>query len=90
MERPSWREIPDDVVWLKNRHDLPKIQQVFPVIDPHDWSRWLTLHGFYTWDEPTPVDKEWSELPHRGIWYQLRSYIVRREDFAEMYAWAQT
>jgi hypothetical protein len=89
MKQPLWRQIPDDMAWLTHWDDLPRIGHVFPVIDPKDGSRWLTLQGFYRWDEPTPVDKEWSEIPHRGIWYHLRSYIVRKKDFPEIFAWAQ-
>ena len=85
----DWRRIESDRDWLQESGDLPKIQRTLGVIDPNDASRWLTLQGYYHWDEPTPVDKEWSEIPHRGIWFHLRSYIVRKQDFSLVFDWAK-
>jgi hypothetical protein len=89
MEYRNWRHTSDDRDWLRGHADLPTIQQALRIVDPDDGSRWLTLQGFYDWMEPTPVEKEWSELPHRNIWYQLRSYIVRKQDFPEVFDWAK-
>jgi hypothetical protein len=85
---PSWRHIRSDLGWLRNIDDLPRIQATVQLSDPVDLSHWVTLQGFYTWEEPTPIDREWSEIPHRMIWYHLRSYIVRKEDFDEVFEWA--
>jgi len=85
----SWREIEDELDWLRRREDMPRIEKVVQLSDPEDGSHWVTLQGYYTWEEPTPPDREWGEIPHREIWYHLRSYLVRKQDFAEMFAWAQ-
>lgn len=85
----DWRQNPSDREWLREIQDLPKLSEAIHVSDPDDGSSWLTLQGYYHWEEPTPPDKEWSELPHREIWYHLRSYIVRKQDFEEVFAWAK-
>ena len=85
----SWRHIRSDLRWLRSMGDLPRIQATLQLSDPVDRRHWVTLQGFYRWEEPTPVDREWSEIPHRGIWYHLRSYIVRKKDFGEVFEWAQ-
>lgn len=89
MHYLNWRRTASDREWLQEIDDLPKIQQALRVDDPGDGSRWLTLQGFYDWEEPTPTDKEWSEIPHRSIWFHLRSYIVRKHDFAVVFPWAK-
>ncbi len=89
MQYGVWRRIRDDRKWLQELDDVPRIQQALLVVDPQSASKWLTLQGFYEWQEPTPADKEWSEIDHREIWYQLRSYIVRKHDFAAVFDWAK-
>jgi hypothetical protein len=86
--RTDWRRISDDMHWLKNRGDLPKIQQALQATDPVDGSHWAALDAYYHWEEATPLDRERFEIPSRMIWCQLRSYIVRKEDFAEVFDWA--
>src|SRR5205823_10214301 len=41
----------------------------------------------YSWEEPTPADREWSELSHRTLWYRLQSYVVRKEDADALFSW---
>ena len=74
---------------MQAEHDLPELAPYLCVTDPADGSRWLTLEAHYSWEEPTPPDKEWSELSHRTLWYQLRAYIVRKQDAAEFFSWAR-
>ena len=87
----SWR--PQDCScqwdWLRLETDLPTIQSILSVTDPKDGSRWLTLEGYFSYEETTRPEKEWSEQDHRQIWYILQSYIVRRADFDAAFAWAK-
>jgi hypothetical protein len=89
MLNPDWRSNPSDRGWLRESKDLPRLSEALHPSDPIDGSSWLTLQGYYRWEEPTPPDREWSELPHREIWCHLRSYIVRKQDFEEVFAWAK-
>ncbi|MBI3470759.1 MAG: hypothetical protein HY013_05330 [Candidatus Solibacter usitatus] len=85
----DWYVIPSHTEWLQTERDLPSVATYVCVTDPADGSRWLTLEAHYSWEAPTPADREWSELSHRTVWYQLRSYVVRKQDFAELFSWAQ-
>lgn len=85
----DWRLNPSDRGWMRETNDLPRLSEAMHLSDPYDGSPWLTLQGYYHWEEPTPPDREWSELAHREIWYHLRSYIVRKQDFEEVFSWAK-
>lgn len=89
MEYSDWRSTAEDEDWLRKLEDVPRIQNAVRVIDPADGSRWLTLEGDYHWDEPIPVDREFSEVPTRTIWFRLKSYIVRQADLANVFDWAR-
>jgi hypothetical protein len=84
----SWRQVSDDIGWLRDRTDLPNIERMVQLADPKNGGHWVTLEGFYEWEEPIPVDREWGEIPHRMIWYQLRSYIVQKQHLQEVLQWA--
>lgn len=78
-----------DADWLQATQDLPALAPCVCVTDPADGSRWLTLEAYYSWEEPTPPEKEWSEMSHRTLWYQVRAYIMHKQDAAELFSWAQ-
>jgi hypothetical protein len=85
----EWYAIRPSDEWLRTEEDLPSLIQQMIVTDPSDGSRWLTLEAHYSWEEPTPPDMEWSDLSHRSLWYQVNALIVRKEDCAELFSWAQ-
>jgi hypothetical protein len=85
----DWYGVRSNTDWLRTDDDLPKLAAYLTVNDPVDGSRWLTLEAHYAWEEPTPPDKEWSELSHRTVWYQLRAYVVRKEDADQFFSWAR-
>ncbi len=58
------------------------------VTDPRDGSRWLTLEGHYSWEQPVPPEEDRFEIPRREVWYQLKGYIVRKEDADVIFQWA--
>ncbi|MGO9097480.1 MAG: AVAST type 2 anti-phage system protein Avs2 [Bryobacteraceae bacterium] len=78
-----------DGAWLQAEQDLPSLAPWACVTDPADGSRWLALEAYYSWEEPTPPEREWSEMSHRTLWYQVRAYIVYKRDAAELFSWAQ-
>lgn len=84
----TWEVEADDVQWLQSVDDLPKIESLIPVINPKDNSNWLTLEAMYTWGQSTPPEEERYDVPHREIWYWLKSYIVKKTDIDELFKWA--
>jgi hypothetical protein len=85
----DWYAIRSHAAWVQADHDLLSLAPYVCVTDPSDGSRWLTLEARYSWEEPTPADREWSELSHRTLWYRLQAYIVRKQDADALFTWAQ-
>ncbi|MDJ0899804.1 MAG: hypothetical protein QNJ55_13440 [Xenococcus sp. MO_188.B8] len=84
----AWELMPDNIKWLKNENDLPPIQPMIELINPQDNSQWITLESNPSWREPTPIDEDRYDYPRRNIWYQIKSYIIRKEDIDCLYDWA--
>ncbi len=56
---------------------------------PEDRSKWLVMETFYNWEQPVPPGEERFEIPHREIWYMIKSYIVKKSDMEEIFEWAK-
>lgn len=87
-EYKAWDEPPNEVGWLKKSTDLPGINDILEVVWQEDGSRWLTLNGFYHWEQSTPPGEEHYERKRREIWYIVKSYLVKKSDLEELRAWA--
>jgi hypothetical protein len=85
----DWYAIRSHAAWVQAENDLPSLEPYVCVNDPVNGSPWLTLEANYRWEEPTPADREWSELSHRTLWYSLQAYIVHKKDIDELFSWAQ-
>ena len=75
--------------WLKNDADLPDPLKLVAVQAPSG-ERWLTLEGHYKWDEEPPPEEERYGPPRCGLWYQIRSYLVRTDDLIAFSEWASS
>jgi len=86
----DWRTNPDDKSWIADASDLPDPKSLLIVTDPKDGSRWITLEGWYVWEEPYPPEEERFEKERREIWDLVRCYLVRKQDSEMVFAWART
>lgn len=84
----SWDEPADDAEWMNMSNDLPKFETLVDVINPQDYSEWLVLDGFFSWEQPTPPEEYKYDLDRREIWYLVQSYFVKDTDIDELYEWA--
>jgi len=84
----SWASPADDVAWMKSNDDLPDIPSLIDIVNPQDNSRWLTLYGFYKWEQPIPPDQDRYETSRREIGYFVQGYLVHKADIDEVYNWA--
>jgi hypothetical protein len=84
----SWDSPANDVDWIKSTNDLHDIPSLIDVVNPQDNLCWLTLHGFYSWEQPTPPDQDRYETSLRDIWYLVQGYLVHKADIDEVYRWA--
>lgn len=84
----SWDYEVDDVTWMQKTEDLPDCKQIIEVRKP-DNSCWLNLAGFYKSLEPIPPEEETYEKARREIWFMVKSYLVKKENSDELFAWAK-
>ncbi|HEX7997691.1 MAG TPA: AVAST type 2 anti-phage system protein Avs2 [Pyrinomonadaceae bacterium] len=79
---------PDDD-WLRRSDDVPQVESLIETVNPIDGSRWLTLDGYYQWEQLLPIGEDPSENRRKEFWYILNSYIVKREDIDVVFEWAK-
>jgi len=73
--------------WLQSDADLPDPLKLIAVEDPSG-ERWFTLEGHYNWDEEPPPEEERYGPPRCGLWFQVRSYLLRTEHLTAFSEWA--
>jgi hypothetical protein len=82
-----WDGLADDMEWIKSTNDSFGVQSLIEMVNPGDNSRWLTLHGFYRWEQPTPPDQDRYSMSRREIWYLVQGYLVHKADIDHVYQW---
>ncbi len=84
----NWQPLQQYKDWISQRDDLPCPAELIDVVDSNA-TNWLVLEGHYDFGQPLPPESDRYDSSSRGIWYQLRSYIVRQEDLPVVYEWAK-
>lgn len=77
-----------DLVWVVDGGDVPCADGLIEVTHSEDGSQWLVLETNVSWDEALPLEEDPDEKMCRRLWYQIRSYIVRRDDADQLFEWA--
>jgi hypothetical protein len=83
------RDESDDKTWIADSADVPDLKGLLIVTNPAEGSRWITLQGWYHWEEPVPPEEERFEKERREIWNLARCYLVRRKNFQQVFRWAK-
>ncbi len=73
--------------WLRRTEDLQEFGNQIQVND-HNSEEWLILEGYPEWAEPKKIGEEKWDYPHKRIWCQIRSYIVKDSEFDKFKVWA--
>lgn len=73
--------------WVKNSQVLPEIDNLVQVKD-QDSNEWIILEGFPEWAEPKKIGEEKWDQPHKRLWCQVRSYIVKNNEYDQFKDWA--
>ncbi len=73
--------------WIKNLQDLPNVENLVQVKDPNN-ENWLVLESYPEWAEPKKIGEEKWNYPHKRIWYQIRSYLVKNEEYTKLRDWS--
>ncbi len=69
--------------WTRKYDNLPDPAKVIETVDENG-VHWLALKAFPDWVEPHEKDAG----AYCNLWYQIRSYIVDEEQFADLALWA--
>ncbi|MHC4310272.1 MAG: ATP-binding protein, partial [Planctomycetota bacterium] len=82
----QWSESYED--WVKRTNDLPEPGQIIQVTDCSD-KNWLVLMMYPDWEEPVGIGIDKYEHPHKYIWYQIISYIIKEKDCDKIINWGR-
>lgn len=74
----------DNKSWLE-LDDYPHPQD-FINISLED-ENWLLLEGNLNWEEPELLGNEKYHYPQKYLWYQIRSYLVKKDEFEFIIQW---
>lgn len=78
----------DHKTWITNSDNLPDPQKMIDIIDNEN-KEWVALERHVSWDEPEQMGREKYKVPHKSIWYQIRSYFVRKKEADHIISWAR-
>lgn len=76
------------VEWLQHLEDCPSPVRLLEPRDPEQ-KRWIVLEANPSWEESVPPELDPSSVDRRRLWYQFRSYLVRRHDLSRFLSWAR-
>lgn len=84
----AWKKHASNLNWLKTKIDLPNPENIITITDDKG-KEWLMFQGSVNWKEKTPPENREYDIPARELWYELRSYIVKRKDAEKFFSWAK-
>lgn len=89
VQYDRWKqpECPRD--WLTDTEGLPRIESLLRVQQHADGSTWLNAQGYFHWEEPTPPDREPTDLERRELWFICSGYLVRASQVQAFLEWAE-
>jgi hypothetical protein len=73
--------------WIKEASVIPNMENILQTKDDKG-EEWLMLEGYPSWSEPKKIGEEKWDQPHKELWSQIRSYIVKEENFDSFKKWA--
>lgn len=85
----GWGNPDDPRGWVMRQDDLPGLEELLRSTRPDDLSQWLNVRGHFDWRQPSPADREWTEVERRDLWYSCTGYLIRSQDVAPFMDWAK-
>ncbi|MGL4926141.1 MAG: AVAST type 2 anti-phage system protein Avs2 [Plesiomonas shigelloides] len=73
--------------WITNPTTITNPHGLIEVKD-NSGDEWLVLESHPSWREPKVIGKDDWEQPRKEVWCQIRSYIVKLEEFEIFRDWA--
>lgn len=84
----AWEKGKKDSNWLTSNTDLPNPKNIIRITDDNG-DEWFILGGFLNWKEKTPPEYKEYDIPHREVWYMIKSYIVKKKDAENLFNWSK-
>ena len=81
VDYAEWNEEPSS--WTKRDDNLPDPARVIESVDGNGM-HWIALQAMPDWVEPHEKDSD----VYRSLWYQIRSYLIDEDKFADFALWA--
>lgn len=76
----------DNKTWMTHKDDLPSPDRLIDISDDNG-EEWLALEYHPEWDEEKHHGEEKYDSPKKRVWYQIRSYLVKEEDYQKVIDW---
>lgn len=76
-----------NIDWVKQNKFIPNFENLIEVLDDNKES-WLILEGYPEWSEPKKLGKDKWDYPRKLLWVNVRSYVVKEDDFEKTTNWA--
>src|SRR5699024_12788639 len=73
--------------WVKSEQDLPKPKDLILVADSCGQD-WLALEAHVDWEQRSEQSTSRYGLSGKKIWYQIRSYLIKKSDQKEFETWS--
>lgn len=73
--------------WVKEASVIPSFENILQMKDDND-EEWLMLEGYPSWSEPKKIGEEKWDQPHKELWCQIKSYIVKDDEFNSFKDWS--
>ena len=74
--------------WVVSKDDIPDTSEAICVKDEKG-KEWFVLEGYPEWGDKRPLGEEKYDTPHKRMWWQLRSYLVKKEDSEQFFDWTK-
>lgn len=74
--------------WVNDASVLPKMEEIIQIKDDIGEEEWLVLEGYPSWSEPKKIGEEKWDQPHKELWCQIRSYLVKDDEYDSFRGWA--
>lgn len=93
--RQHWWEITPNIdmgahneIWITQKNDLPSPEGLIELIDKNG-EAWLALEYHPEWREEKYLGEEEYNCPKKQVWYQIRSYLIKNEDYQKFISWGK-
>lgn len=73
--------------WVNDPSVLPNMTDIIQVKDDKG-EEWFVLESYPSWSEPKKIGEEKWDQPHKELWCQVRSYLVKDDEFDSFKNWA--